>query len=202
MIFPKHIKILSLVLVLIMAFILPFAFALCYALVNIGSWIVVADNPPDSGIKYLFTFNGENVRERYAAILMSKYTDAVWLCSNNNKDYKSELAEKGVDTGRVRLIYGCTSTHSEAIALSDMVGSIINESSSVPIGIGLISGPYHTRRILLEMRHHFPFQKADLYFLPVPFEYYSVQPETYRNWWKEKPLRELILFEIKKIIYG
>jgi uncharacterized SAM-binding protein YcdF (DUF218 family) len=180
---------------------LPLAFVFSFALLHLGTWMIVSD-ALTPGLDYVFTYGGEDAREVYAAKILSEDPSVTWICSDNRRDRREFLGQKGVDTSRVIIVDTCTSTHSETEFLVSWLKGRAQGSRTGPVAVGLISGPYHMRRISLEISYHARYTDTRFYFLPVPLESYGHTAGTYRNWWKDRNMRPLILFELKKILYA
>ena len=112
------------------------------------------------------------------------------------------LAGIGADTSRILLVNTCTSTHSEATCLIAWVGAEERRRGDSSATVGVISGPYHMRRISIELWQHATDPNLRFFFLPVPFDYYNHTLETYKNWWHSPAMRHLIFFELKKIVHA
>jgi hypothetical protein len=173
----------------------------CFALRHLGEWMIVADAPPRK-LNVIFTFGGENAREIYSAGLLARDSGACWISSDNRTGRRDYLARKGVDTARVILVTTCASTHEEAGFLAAWLRANSAWYGPEPLAVGLVSGPYHMRRISMEIRYHANDINARFYYLPVPLEIYGHTIGTYRDWWKIPPMRRLVFFELKKIFYS
>jgi uncharacterized SAM-binding protein YcdF (DUF218 family) len=183
------------------AALLPVVFVIGFTACHLGTWMLVSDSPP-STLDYIFTFGGERAREVYAAEMMKRYPDALWLCSSNRKQQKAMLAScYGMDTSRVVVVDTCSNTHSEAQFLAAWLGDRPKSiGASSPVCVGLISGPYHMRRISLEIRWHAAGADARFCLLPVPLDFYKSTREAYRLWWTDAHLRYLLPFEVRKMV--
>lgn len=178
-----------------------------FAFFNLGNWILVNDPLPEK-LAVIFTFAGENVRDIYSQQLAEEYSDAVWVISGRNKiKYFEKLTNENFDTSRIFFVDTCTTTFSEVMYLkkwlNDYTNSIYKSGNSYfqQIHIGLVSGPYHMRRISILVERIFKNNKNNFYYLSVPFDRYNHTSDDYGIWWKHKVLRKILILETQKIVY-
>jgi len=178
-------------------------FALCVALAagtlafrGAGTWLV-ANDPLPARVDILFSFGGEWAREQYVRELAARYPAATVVVSTPGKSrFLRKVRESGLDSARFVIVDTCSSTLSEIRFLGAFVK---NYRGATPV-TGLISGPYHMRRIRIivgrEWRRDTPAKPC---YLPVPLERYGKTADDYRHWWKAKDLRHLVTIELGKI---
>jgi uncharacterized SAM-binding protein YcdF (DUF218 family) len=175
-----------------------------YALRNLALWLVVSDPLPPS-IDAIFTFAGETQRIIYSKDLFLKYAHSQWLISYPTKRISVPLAKKGLDTSRIFIVDTCRNTNSEAWYIADWASRTIESkkgfSSTRPLAIGLVSTPFHMRRICMEVLRKYKGDACVFYFLPVPLDRYGATKHTYETWWMNKQMRSAVFLEFKKFIY-
>jgi len=197
-----------LVLLIILVFSGWFAFR------NLALWLVVSDPRPQS-LDAIFTFAGENNRITYSKKLFTAYSHALWINSYPSMKITIPLAKEGLDTSRILIIDTCKNTSSEVAYLTSWARGIVSGNRSLPascshqggfsekkpLRIGLVSAPFHMRRISLALSKTKKVTGCTLYFLPVPFEQYGEARNNYKNWWSNKYLAPEIVLELKKLAY-
>ncbi|NLG16607.1 MAG: DUF218 domain-containing protein [Fibrobacter sp.] len=162
---------------------------------NVGRWLIISDAVPPH-LDIVFTFAGENVRVSYSKELMSRFDDARWILSDY-KDGHSRLLRKGnYDMSRVIVIDSCKNTYSEVNALMDQLRLCDKE-----LYVGLVSGPYHMRRIKMMLSRQERRPNVHFVFLPVPLERYNWTDSMIRRWWKSGSVSSAVFSEIQKIVY-
>jgi uncharacterized SAM-binding protein YcdF (DUF218 family) len=181
---------------------------------NIGDWLVVSDPLPPR-LDYVFTFAGQNPRLTYSRELMERYPDAHWILSDFHHFYSRILARNGFDMTRVSAVDTASYTLAEVHALSDWLQANTDSLQRLPVAadtapghsfsklsIGLVSSPYHMRRIKFMVNDVFRDRRKDMlfYYLPVPFERFQRTPQDMRAWWRSKSLRTFAGSEIGKLI--
>jgi hypothetical protein len=186
-----------------------------FAFRNAAFWLVVSDPPPQS-VDALFTFAGENARITYSKKLFSEDSTALWMLSYPSNKIAIPLAHEGLDTSRIYVVDTCKNTKSEVAFILSRVDSIVREHIShsgkmkelhqrdyvkTPFVVGLVSTPYHMRRIQLLVAKHKANKCVELCFLPVPFDRYGWTKNQYATWWKNKTLRSNVFLEYKKLFY-
>ena len=168
---------------------------------NAGSWLLISDSVPDK-LDLVFTFAGENVRDIYSRELMIQFPDAYWLMSDYKGGYSRILRRDKFDMKRVSIVDTCTNTLSEVMTLSKWIDKRENSQlkGKDSVYVGLVSGPYHMRRIKMMIEKNLPEQNVRFFFLPVPMERYNWTDEMFRKWWKS-PVTKEVSSEITKIAY-
>lgn len=165
---------------------------------HLGTWLIVSDPLPKK-LDVIFTFSGGSNRAPYAKELFIKYPESFWVLSYPNSSFLKKPENKDLDTSRITIVDTCTSTHSELLYLSDWLNK--HASNKDTINIGLVSSPYHMRRIKLNAHKFVHNKNCTFYYLPVPFEQDDFSGKQYQNWWKNKYLQRVVTLEIKKIVY-
>ncbi|MFP4014680.1 MAG: hypothetical protein ACLFVQ_11380 [Chitinispirillaceae bacterium] len=186
-------------------------------LLNAGSWLLVSDPVPER-LDVVFTFGGEGVRVKYSRELMERYTGAHWFISDYKFGYTRLLRRDGYDMERVSYTDTCSSTLSEVTVLNFWVRSgearrqsagnaaqdsvhFVSRSASSPLHVGLVSSPYHMRRIKMMVNRTDLHDLVKFHYLPVPMERYSYNEQMFRKWWKHKSVMRLVISELQKITY-
>ncbi len=168
---------------------------------NLALWLVVSDAPPAS-LDAVFTFAGETQRIVYSRELFAKYKSSRWILSYPSKRIAVRLAKEKLDTSRIVVVDTCKNTSSEALFVTGWAGrECARFTFERPLCVGLVSTPFHMRRIQMEISRKFKQGACRFYYLPVPYERYGVTRETYRSWWLYKPLRQAVLLELQKYVY-
>jgi uncharacterized SAM-binding protein YcdF (DUF218 family) len=181
------------------------AAAICaYMFCSLALWLVVCDPLPQS-LDAVFTFAGETQRIIYSKQLFKQYPRSQWLISYPTKRISVPLGKKGLDTSRIFVVDTCINTNSEAWYIADWAKRAIAGNSAYcaarPLSIGLVSTPFHMRRIRMEVSRKYKGDRCRFFYLPVPFEQYGVTKHTYQTWWMHKQLRSAVILEFKKFIY-
>jgi uncharacterized SAM-binding protein YcdF (DUF218 family) len=181
------------------------AAAVCaYAFRNLALFLVVSEPLPPS-LDAVFTFAGETQRIIYSKELFKQYTRSEWLISYPTKRISIPLGKKGLDTSRIFVVDTCRNTNSEAWYIADWALRTVNSNSGYsaarPLAIGLVSTPFHMRRIRLEVQRKYKGTACRFFYLPVPYERYGVTKHTYETWWMNKQLRPAVILEFNKFIY-
>lgn len=192
----RYFIVVSLVLIVITVAILSTVF-----IRNAGSWLLISDTVPDR-LDLVFTFAGENVRDTYSRELMTQFPNAYWLMSDYKGGYSRILRRDKFDMTRVSIVDTCTNTLAEVTTLSRWIDKKDNVllKGEDSIYVGLVSGPYHMRRIKMMVEKNLPEQNVRFFFLPVPMEKYNWTDEMFRKWWKS-PVTKEVSSEITKIAY-
>ncbi len=169
---------------------------------NAGTWLLISDSVPKH-LDLVFTFAGENVRDSYSRELMQEFPDAHWLMSDYKEGYSRILRRESFDMSRVSIVDTCSNTLSEVTTLTKWIEmgdrNVIKSKDSV-LYIGLVSGPYHMRRIKMMIAKKIPQKNVRFFFLPVPLERYNWTNDMFRKWWNS-PVTESVSSEIIKIAY-
>jgi uncharacterized SAM-binding protein YcdF (DUF218 family) len=163
---------------------------------NAGTWLIAGDPLPPR-VDILFSFGGEWAREQYVRELAARYPAATVVVSTPGKSrFLRKARESGLDSARFVIVDTCSSTLSEIRFLGAFVK---NCRGAAPVA-GLVSGPYHMRRIRIivgrEWRRDTPAKPC---YLPVPLERYGKTADDYRHWWRTADLRHLVTIELGKI---
>jgi hypothetical protein len=181
---------------------------------NIGGWLVVSDPLPPR-LDYVFTFAGQNLRLTYSRELMERYPEAHWILSDFHHFYSRILTRNGFDMTRVSAVDTASNTLAEVHALSDWLQANTDLLQRTPIAadtapghppsqfsIGLVSSPYHMRRIKFMVNDVFRDRRKDVlfYYLPVPVERFQWTQKDLRAWWRSKTLRTFAGSEIGKLV--
>lgn len=182
-----------------------------YMFQHLGTWLLVKDPIPGK-LDIVFSFSGNVQRENYAIELLKLNPRALWIISANHiyrcgitrDKYFSALSEKGIDTSRVVYVDTCSSTWSELSFFNNWLHARYNYSDQ--LWIGLVSCPYHMRRIQLLTRRELAKNSFSFYFLPVPFSFYEHDEQhlsyiLFKNWWNHKMARMFVLDETKKYVF-
>ena len=166
---------------------------------NIGPWLIVSD-PIPKHLDALFTFGGEAARNVYSQELFKKNLATTWIISTDEpKVTLRKLRRNKIDTAHIQIVDTCKNTRSEVAFCKEWL-STITLSENKTYTLGLVSGPYHMRRIrIMVNKMGFP-NNVSLVYLPVPLSYYRSGEVDYSHWWENKALRELVMLEFKKIL--
>lgn len=165
---------------------------------NIAHWLIVSDPVPEN-LDIVFTFAGEGVRVDYSQSLIQKHSGAVWVLSDYENGYARLLRKKNFDMNRVVVIDTCKNTKSEVDALAQWM--IQTGETGQNCSVGLVSSPYHMRRIQMMVNKKFTNKKANFYYLPVPLSQYKWSSEMVNNWWKTSEVSRVVFMELQKIVY-
>jgi uncharacterized SAM-binding protein YcdF (DUF218 family) len=174
-----------------------------FAFRNLATWMVVSDPLPQS-LDVIFTFAGDNQRLIYSKELFAKYPQARWIISYPTKKIAIPLKKDGFDTSRIQIVDSCKNTNTEAWFITGWVRHTIQTagiSRTKPLRVGLVSMPYHMKRIHLDVSRRPRDEACVYYYLPVPFEQYGLTKQDFESWWMNAQLRAAILLEFKKYVY-
>lgn len=169
---------------------------------NAGTYLLVNDPLPEK-LDLIFTFAGENARNHYSEKLLQQYPDAHWLLSDYKDGYVRILRRDSFDMSRVTIVDTCKNTFSEVLALKEYLqqsGENPLREHHGPLQIGLISGPYHMRRIQLMTQKAIRSGDFNFHYLPVPLDKYNWTAAMFKTWWKS-PVYEVVSTETLKIVY-
>jgi uncharacterized SAM-binding protein YcdF (DUF218 family) len=181
--------------IIILISLITFACAGIFILVNIGNWLVVVD-PLPSKLDVIFSFGGAQERAPYAVELQKKYKNALLLISTAVVEKeKQRIIQLGADTNRIEFIDSCKTTWTEIAFLESWLKEKYGGKTAA---IGLVSSPYHMRRIKMMIARRKDKNSTPCY-LPVPREKYLQY--NYEMWWKNKDLRTQVIAEVEKMIY-
>ncbi len=190
-------------LILVPLLVAPLALA-AFAFRNLALWLVVSDPLPQS-LDAIFTFAGETARIVYSKELFASYKRARWLISYPSKRIARTLGKGGLDTSRITIVDTCKNTRSEAWFVAQWADSAVREGKGYctarPLAIGLVSTPFHMRRIRMDVQRKYRGDACTFYYLPVPYERYGITRQVYGTWWLSKPLRQAVLLEFQKYLY-
>jgi uncharacterized SAM-binding protein YcdF (DUF218 family) len=180
------------------------AVAAAYAFCNLALFLVVCDPVPPS-LDAVFTFAGETQRIIYSKQLFRQYPTSQWLISYPTKRISIPLGKRGLDTSRIFIVDTCRNTSSEAWYIADWARRTVagnsGYSAARPLAIGLVSTPFHMRRIRMEVTRKYKGDACRFFYLPVPYEQYGITRHTYETWWMYKQIRPAVILEFKKFIF-
>lgn len=164
-----------------------------------GVWLLVKDPLPDN-VDIVFTFAGERHRVDYSSELMMKYLKAHWVLSDFKDGYYNYIKKKNFDISRVTVVDTCISTIFE---VKSLFGYLEDHQNLYPEGItvGLVSGPYHMRRIQLMVKSRSRLNNVKFVYLPVPLKSYNTSDEMYKRWWNYRNISSVVFSELPKILY-
>jgi hypothetical protein len=188
-----------------------FAIALCIisactlidvAIPHLGLWLIIRD-PLPRHVDVLFTFGGEGWRYPYSGRLAVEHLEATWIVScgyhlrnhvcPDTRSYK-RVPDEVVDT--------CTSTWTEVTFVLDWVN---RHTSQYPAGVqpvvGLVSSPYHMRRIKVAVDRQRHGSKGRFLYLAIPSAEYPYHDAEFADWMRSRVLKSLVPIELKKIVY-
>jgi uncharacterized SAM-binding protein YcdF (DUF218 family) len=190
----KHKKTLVIACAIIVLVVLGFA-----AVREAGVWLLVKDPLPDK-LDIVFTFAGERYRVDYSSELMMKYPDAHWVLSDFKDGYFHYIKKKNFDVSRVTVVDTCVSTIFE---LKYLLKYLQEQRNLYPDGItvGLVSGPYHMRRIQLMVKSRSKLNNIRFVYLPVPLKSYNTSEKMYKRWWNYSNISAIVFSELPKILY-
>ncbi len=169
---------------------------------NAGTYLLVNDPLPEE-LDLIFTFAGENARNHYSEELLKQFPETHWLLSDYKDGYVRILRRDSFDMSRVTVVDTCKNTFSEVLALKEYLhlsGKNLLKERRKSLQIGLVSGPYHMRRIKMMTKKAIKSNEIDLYYLPVPLDKYNWTSTMFKTWWNS-PVYEVVSSEILKIIY-
>lgn len=168
---------------------------------NIANWLIVSDAVPKN-LNIVFTFAGEGVRVNYSRSLVQKYSEATWVLSDYENGYARLLRKNKFNMDRVVVVDTCKNTKSEVNALAQWVdqNKPVSDSGST-ISIGLVSSPYHMRRIKMMINRRFKDKNIKFHYLPVPLKQYKWTSEMVQYWWKTSEVSKVVFIELQKIVY-
>lgn len=164
-----------------------------------GVWLLVKDPLPDK-VDVVFTFAGDRNRVDYSSEFMIKYSDSHWLLSDFKNGYINYISKKGFDLSRVTVVDTCVSTISEVKCLFGYLKEQQIKYSQ-KISVGLVSSPYHMRRIKLMVKSQARMKNVSFSYHPVPMNMYNASKLMYERWWRHKNTSEVVILEYQKILY-
>lgn len=172
------------------------------ALRNAGTWLVVSDPMPER-LDVLFSFDGDRRRHAYALSLARRFPESMLLLSRHGGREGLASLLSGKDDGkRVYIVDTCSSTLSEVKYLAHWlrVNSVLRRDTGVSsVAVGLVSSPFHMRRIEMLARCLLERDGALCHLLPVPDSMYVHGDDDYGRWWTDKQLRSRVLREYLKL---
>lgn len=182
---------------------------------KIGTLLAVNDPVPQR-LDVIFTFGGENERVSYSRKLMQQFPDAHWVLSDYYHFFSHILQRDGFAMTRVSFLDTCANTLSEVHGLWDWIAghedslyksknTLVRETSGlnkppVTLSVGLVSNPFHMRRIKFMAQTVFSNTPVTLYCLPVPLDQYHWKSQDVLFWWQSKTTRSWVLSEIGKLL--
>lgn len=172
--------------------------AAVFLFISLGNWLIVTDSPPQD-LDVICTFAGDRQRVTYSKELMAVYPSAHWLLSDYKNGYGRILLHNKYDMSRVTVVDTCSNTVSEVISIGHWIDA--NTNSADPCHIGLVSSPYHMRRIKIMAGRLLQQPHIHVYLLPVPLSYYKWDKKTFRYWWHNRYTTDITLLEMIKIGY-
>ncbi|MBN1307472.1 MAG: YdcF family protein [Chitinispirillaceae bacterium] len=169
---------------------------------QLGSWLIAGDTPPEH-LDVICTFAGENRRVVYSKELALRYRNAHWVLSDYKDGHGRLLQKNNFDMRRVTIIDTCKSTISEMHALGEWLDRYRPRPSgpAARIQVGLVSSPYHMRRIRIMAARRLSRPDVRWYLLPVPLEKYRWNRDTFRYWWRSNAAASITILELLKIGY-
>lgn len=176
--------------------------ALCFfLLLNLGRWLLIYDPIPEN-LDLIVTFAGEQQRVAYSRELSMKFPQSCWILSDYKNGYSRLLRKSNFNMSRVHIVDTCQNTVSEI----DAVAKWIKDNQQRFIGksrisIGLVSSPYHMRRIQLIVKKQFKKHDFRFHYLPVPLERYKWTTKMFKYWWSTGTVSRAVISEFQKIIY-
>jgi uncharacterized SAM-binding protein YcdF (DUF218 family) len=166
-----------------------------------GSWLIVSDPVPDK-LNMIFTFASESERVGYSKELLSRFTSATWVLSDYKNGFSRILRKDNFDMSKVMTIDTCSSTRSEINVINEWLKSHQNSiGSGSKYSVGLVSSPYHMRRIRMMIHRNIHQKNVTFYYLPVPLDRYNWNPSMFRNWWESEVISKVVISELQKIVY-
>ncbi len=186
---------------IIMAFSFLFLVLCLFLLLNMGRWLVIYDPIPEN-LDLIVTFAGENERVAYSRELSMQYPQSFWILSDYKNGYSRLLRKSSFNMSRVHIVDTCQNTVSEIDAVDKWIkGNQQKFTNKSKISIGLISSPYHMRRIQLIAKKQFKKDDFRFYYLPVPLERYKWTNKMLKYWWRTGAVSRVVISEFQKIIY-
>jgi hypothetical protein len=171
---------------------------------NLAEWLVVSDPLPQS-LDAVFTFAGDVHRINYSKELFNRYPHAKWLISYPSKKIAIPLKHDGFDTSRIAIVDTCKNTNAEVWFITGWALQTIAAdkgfSRAHPLAVGLVSMPFHMRRIRMEVSRKGHDDACVFYYLPVPGGRYGLTKNDFKTWWKNDQLKSAVWLEFKKYTY-
>lgn len=180
------------------------------ALRNVGHWLIISDTPPER-LDAIVTFAGHLDRYNYSKSLAKRYPDARWLLSIDRYPVLESLSVRqimvgnlvaeGIDTSRVTIVDSCNSTYCELRALARWLPEMRTAAPHPTLTIGLISSPYHMRRIRWGARSIAGTEGITYYCLPVPSGHGPRRYYHPSRWWRYEDDAAFVITELIKMPY-
>ena len=140
---------------IILAFSTLFIVLCLFMLLNMGRWLVIYDPIPEN-LDLIVTFAGEQRRVAYSRELAMKFPQSSWILSDYKNGYSRLLRKSNFNMSRVHIVDTCQNTVSEIDAVAKWIKNNQQKfSEKSRISIGLVSSPYHMRRIQLIVKKQF-----------------------------------------------
>lgn len=174
-------------------------------LLRVGDWLTPSDPLPGS-LDLIVTFGGDNQRVVYTKELMTRYPEAHWLLSDYKNGNGRILQKNNYDMRRVTIVDTCKNTLSEINAAAGQIAVFTAKRSAGNkaenrLTVGLVSSPYHMRRIDLMARRYLSRLNIRYVLLPVPLKKYQWGEKTFRYWWRSNFITSITMLELLKIGY-
>ena len=171
---------------------------------GLGNWLLVQD-PLPGRIDAIFTFGGENVRDRYSRDLALRYPEAIWILSTHNAAARVRTLDlEQLNARRLLVVDTLKNTWEEVRFLREWLAQrekhLVKDADG-PCTVVLVSGPYHMRRIRIAVARQLNHHPCEFSFVPAPMELYSHTPGKYRTWWRDTTLNPLVKLELVKTLY-
>jgi uncharacterized SAM-binding protein YcdF (DUF218 family) len=177
--------------------------------------LLVVNDPVPASLDVVFTFAGENPRISYSRKLTNQFPEAHWVLSDYHHFFSRILQRDGFSMTRVTFLDTSTNTLSEVNGLKDWINShrdslaasretalqrtaVVPENK--PLRVGLVSNPFHMRRIKLMAQSVFRDTAIHIYYLPVPLDQYHWTPQDVDRWWQSKSIRTWVASETGKLV--
>lgn len=172
---------------------------------QLGNWLVASDPPPEH-LDVICTFAGDSRRVVYSKEFMHRYPQAHWFLSDYKDGHGRLLQKSNFDMSRVTIIDTCTNTVSEIVSLRHWLDRCrpvppSGGGAAVRINVGLVSSPYHMRRIRIMAERCLNRPDVRWYLISVPLEEYQWDHNTFRYWWRSGNVASITLLELLKIVY-
>ncbi|NLL11917.1 MAG: DUF218 domain-containing protein [Fibrobacter sp.] len=186
---------------IILAFSTLFIVLCLFMLLNMGRWLVIYDPIPEN-LDLIVTFAGEQRRVAYSRELAMKFPQSSWILSDYKNGYSRLLRKSNFNMSRVHIVDTCQNTVSEIDAVAKWIKNNQQKfSEKSRISIGLVSSPYHMRRIQLIVKKQFKNSDFSFHYLPVPLERYKWTNKMLKYWWRTGAVSRVVISEFQKIIY-
>jgi uncharacterized SAM-binding protein YcdF (DUF218 family) len=169
---------------------------------SLGVWLTVADQLPKR-LDIICTFAGDSHRVTYSKKLMKYYQNAHWFLSDYKNGYARLLRKNNFPMNRVKVVDTTSNTLSEINACKVWIDSLLGASpaTTTQLHVGLISSPYHMRRINIMAKKRMNNPAIRYYLLPVPMDRYKWTEKSYRHWWRSRSISTIVVTELSKIFY-